>query len=516
MFYLKKINAFWIALLILLILPTLYGVWHSGFFVSDDGNWMVIRFSAFYQAFREGQFPVRFLDRLYFSYGYPVSNFLYPGFLYLGVPLKAIGFDPLQVIKILISFFMLGGGVFTYLWLRKIFSDVPSITGAVIYTYSPYHLYTLYKRGSVGELMTLSVVPFVLWMIERKSLFFSSVGIFVLLISHNTLALLFLILILGYSVIRKKFVWTIRPLVIGGLLSSFFTVPAITDLRFTNFSSTTISNPTENFASLELLGIGSFVILFLAILTVIFVFLKRRISDNVNLAIVSVIIAFVILFLTISWSAIIWDSVPSSWIQFPFRLLSVVLVLISFLSAYVVYSLFPKFRLISSLVIMSMIVFFSRSFLFPTNYSYHEVGYYDTNESLTTTHAEYMPIDVKVLKDSRPASWVELHEGEVTVSNITKKSNLISFDVNASTSGSVRVNRVYFPGWNYRIDKEKGKIPFVEDDGLMYIPVLRGEHTIEVSFDETPVRSVANFLSILGILILFISPSKKVINKIFK
>lgn len=63
----------------------------SGFFITDDGEWMIIRLSAFYQSLADGQFPVRFLGRLNNSYGYPVSNFLYPGFLYLGSLLHILG-----------------------------------------------------------------------------------------------------------------------------------------------------------------------------------------------------------------------------------------------------------------------------------------------------------------------------------------------------------------------------------------------------------------------------------------
>ena len=56
---------------ILLLWPLFY----RGFFVTDDGDWMIIRLSAFYQSLAEGQFPVRFLGRLYHNYGYPVANF---------------------------------------------------------------------------------------------------------------------------------------------------------------------------------------------------------------------------------------------------------------------------------------------------------------------------------------------------------------------------------------------------------------------------------------------------------
>ena len=80
-----KSNLFFLILVSLLTIPAIVGLLHPGFFVTDDGNWMIIRFSAFYETLRSGQFPVRFLYRLNNSYGYPVADFLYPLFMYLGV-----------------------------------------------------------------------------------------------------------------------------------------------------------------------------------------------------------------------------------------------------------------------------------------------------------------------------------------------------------------------------------------------------------------------------------------------
>ena len=87
-------------LLILLALGLiLFPLVRPGFFVSDDGDWMIIRLSAFFASFREGQFPVRFLGRLNDSYGYPVANFLYPGFLYIGSFLHAMGLSFIDSVK---------------------------------------------------------------------------------------------------------------------------------------------------------------------------------------------------------------------------------------------------------------------------------------------------------------------------------------------------------------------------------------------------------------------------------
>src|SRR6266498_4351646 len=68
--------------IILFSLPAILPLLHPGFFSTDDGEWMIIRLSAFYPAFADGQFPVRFMERLNFGYGYPVAEFLYPGIMY--------------------------------------------------------------------------------------------------------------------------------------------------------------------------------------------------------------------------------------------------------------------------------------------------------------------------------------------------------------------------------------------------------------------------------------------------
>src|SRR3990167_5400734 len=102
-----------IFLLVLFSIPVILPLFRQGFFQSDDGEWMVIRFSAFHQALRDGQFPVRFLGRLNQEYGYPVANFLYPGFMYLAEIPKIIGFGFVDSVKIILIFSLFGSAIFT-------------------------------------------------------------------------------------------------------------------------------------------------------------------------------------------------------------------------------------------------------------------------------------------------------------------------------------------------------------------------------------------------------------------
>src|SRR3990167_948271 len=88
--------------LLVVIAISLIGMWpffKKGYFESQDGEWMVIRFSAFHQTLASGQFPVRFVDRLNNNYGYPVSNFLYPLPFYLAEVPKILGLGFVDSIK---------------------------------------------------------------------------------------------------------------------------------------------------------------------------------------------------------------------------------------------------------------------------------------------------------------------------------------------------------------------------------------------------------------------------------
>ena len=125
-------------LLLILTIPVILPFLHGGFFQSDDGEWMAIRFSAFHQALRDGQFPVRWLGRLNQEYGYPVSNFLYPGFMYLAEIPKVIGFGFVDSIKIIIGLSLISSAVFTFFWLKKIFTPFSAFMGAIFYFYAPY------------------------------------------------------------------------------------------------------------------------------------------------------------------------------------------------------------------------------------------------------------------------------------------------------------------------------------------------------------------------------------------
>src|SRR3989344_474432 len=90
-------------ILSLATLPVLWNLLKPGFYTSHDGEWMVIRLTAFHQALREGQLPVRWLPRLNQGYGYPVTNFLYPLPFSLAEPFYVATGNPATAVQIVMG-----------------------------------------------------------------------------------------------------------------------------------------------------------------------------------------------------------------------------------------------------------------------------------------------------------------------------------------------------------------------------------------------------------------------------
>lgn len=493
----KKHNFLLVSLLFILSLPAVYALLQQGFFVSDDGEWMIIRFSAFFQALSDGQFPVRFLHRLNFGYGYPVATFLYPGFMYFATPIHLMGFSFINTIKIVLGLSLVLSSIFSFFWLRHIFKPLPSILGALFYLYTPYHLYDVYKRGSVGEVFALMFVPFVLWNIERRSFFWSALGIGGLILAHNSLALLLLPVLFVYTYIRKRFCRSnlFSVFFLGLFTASFFILPAVVELRYTKFSNIQISSPSEHFANLSLVGVSTIMIFIVSGV----VFFKEKQKNRAVFLFLTV--GFVSIFLSTTLSKFFWSIIPSSFVQFPFRFLSVVIICTSFLTAFLATRMQGWLRVAFVAMSTGLLIFSSYSYIQPKEFSNKSDEMYATNEDTTTVKNEYMPIWVEQNPSSHFNKKVEPVNGKAEIKDVVFDNKNISFSVISKENNDIKVNTVYWPGW-----KIKGKDVERSEDGMIIIPNVTGEQTINLTFQDTSFRLFSDLLTISSLgAILFVS-----------
>lgn len=494
-----------IVLLLILAFPLILPLLKSGMFISDDGNWMVVRLSDFHKSLRDGQFPVRWAGRLNHEFGYPVFNFLYPGVLYLGEVIHLLGFNFITSIKILFGLSMLASLFFSYLWLKTKFGRFPALVGSIIYGYAPYHLFDLYKRGSLGEIVALAAVPLIFWAIEKRRSTILSLCIALLITVHNTVAFLFLPVAFLYSMIRgERKVKSLISFVLGVLLASFFWLPALYDRQFTKFDSIEISNWTEFFLNPQnfyLLGWGSVLIFILSVFMVV-----KKMSTKV---IFFLCLFFMSVFFASSYSNFLWNNTfLPKLIQFPWRLLSLTIIASAFLGAYLIESIPGKLKILTGLILAGIFIYSSQLSLKNIQYEIKEEGYYSTNEDTTTVKNEYMPKWVKILPIDRPEKKAEIISGKGELTAFFQNSSKIILKGGTITPAVVKVNIVYFPGWQAKVNGAITPISYENPQGVITFSVPSGGHEIEIEWKETPIRLIADLISITTLLVLVVLRKK--------
>lgn len=487
--------------LLLFSIPVLLPLFKNGMFISDDGSWMIVRLSDFNKSLKNGLFPVRWGERLNYGYGYPVFNFLYPGVLYLGEIIHLLHFNFINSIKILFGLSILFSGFFSFLWLKSVFNKIfPSVIGAIVYLYAPYHLFDLYKRGSLGEITAFAWIPLVLFSLEKRNILLGSFSFALLILSHNTLAIIFLPIILIYSAISKddkKVPFLI--FLFGTLISSFFWIPALHDRQYTIFDNIAVSNWKEFFLvgqNFSLLGWGSLIIFIIALICF---------YENKNKKTLLFLLSFTVsIFLSIPISSYVWQiSFLPKLIQFPWRFLSIAVLSSSFLAAFVI-SNFGKGKIIFSCLIISIFFFSSLRYINNIKYLVVNEGYFSTNEDTTTVKNEYMPIWVKNFPTSRALQKAELLNGVGNIKTDLMKSNKILITSNLKTDGKIKINTVYFPGWYAKVDGKEVQIEKDNPKGVIIIPVSAGKYRVEIYWQETPIRLISDLISFSALIVLII------------
>ncbi len=478
------------------LLPLAWGIFHAGLFVSDDGHWMVIRLSAFYEALSSGQFPVRILPRLNNGYGYPVADFLYPLFLYIGSFLHILKVPFLLDIKIILfgSFLISGIGMFVY--LRKFFGDLASFLGGLMYVYLPYHLYDLYTRGSVGEILSLSLVPFALWAVEKRSWALVSLFLGLLILAHNTLALFFLPVIILYAVLRKlPLLYIVGFSLVGLGLSAFFWLPALLDRQYTVFESIAVSNPFTYFVN----SVSYYLVGWIALVTFVAVFFVKSSIKNREVRFFYVL-GIVSLFFSFSVSTIFWHSrYLAQFVQFPFRFLSVTLLAESFLGAFLIEKCKQNKILVGIFILL--VVFSALPYLFSKQYDMNPESFYDTNTATTTVQNEYMPKWIHGLPEGYAFNRVGFSDKKAFLSNLELKGTRVSFTVLAPHATTVSISFVYFPGWQATVDRKSVSIS-PSKNGLVEFAVPAGRHNIIFWYSETMLHLFADGISVVSLLFI--------------
>jgi uncharacterized membrane protein len=536
-------------ILILIIASVFAGaaLLHPGLIPTHDGEYHVVRFYEFNKALLDGNWYPRWASDLNNGFGVPLFNFVYPLPNYFSSLIHLFGFSFIDSFKLEMFLSLIIGGIFFYLWAKQFWGDLGALTSSIFYVFSPYHFVDIYIRGSVGEVLALAIFPALLWSLTvfiktGKKIFIplSALLLGLMIFSHNILALMFSAFTFSYALFflanvkdrRGTLIGLSKIAIIGLFMSSVFWLPALLETKFavglqlydvtSNFPllyQLLIPTWGSGFATSDLgsqlsfqIGMANLIAVFLIIPCIIFVKNKNR-----SLILFFLSWFFIVFFLMLQVSHVIWEKVPlMNYFQFPWRFLSLEIVIASFLAGAVVSLV--RFKVLFACILILLAVSLGIGYAKPAYYLYREDSYYmtrsnfmdGTNSPGNAFNTAWFNAGLK--KTGKRFVFVK---GGGNITDVVNKNSVSSAIINASASSQIIVNTAYFPRWNVYIDNKQARVSGTSD-GLFSFSVPEGKHSVLVRFDDTRPRQLGSLLFFIASIIIVILFAKAISDKIKK
>ena len=231
------------------------------------------------------------------------------------------------------------------------------------------------------------------------------------------------------------------------------------------------------------------------------------------------------IFLMLPFSVGVWDRLPLiAFVQHPNRLLSVTALLLAILAGGAVYLVPARFQ--RSLTAIGVVIIFISAvpLLYPRYYDSLPApptlsGMFTYERAIgavgTTSFGEYIPIWVDQIPHQSPLEPT-YHKPEPVIPRLDAaylpaEAQLESahYDFNQaeltidSPAGYPAVfHTFYFPGWQAFINEQPAPVVPISERGLLSVDMPAGRHTLQLYFGETPMRRLANGISLLTSIIV--------------
>jgi len=480
------------------------------------------------------------------GFGSPVFLFGFSLPSWLGEFFHLIGFSFEDSVKAVFILSYVVSGIFMYLFLAEIFSFLPAFVGTVFYQFAPYRFLDLYVRGEIGEALLFAIVPLVFWQVAKSKSKFSwwrfvlgSVLVMMMILSHQSLAGVFLVIIFLYSLVtsfsqkKSTLLFTTSIILMGFFLTAWANFPLVFERHYANlnlFIETNYHNQFPRLSSLLYskwrwgpadvdnpdismsfqLGIAQWLGLGILAIILFFNFIRANLKKFVfdyKRELLFLSLFFLFLFLITGFSRSLWDNLfflPP--LLFPWRLLGIEIFITAVIAGMAISLIKSKsLKVFLSVVLIAISLYGNRNHFQVAGRTHHPDDFYLNFSGTSDIWGEFLPKGANLPK-SIPEKKVEVLSGEAEIKNLKVLSNKISFQVMAKEKSQLLVNTFYFPGWRAFVD---GKKKVLEKQELITLSVLDGQHDVEIKLGRTLVRAIGDFISlIMFAFLLIISVSK--------
>lgn len=531
-----KLSLLLVILIILSCIP-LIDLFHTGLPLTHDGQDHVARIANFYQNLSEGNIIPRWAGNLNWGYGHPILEFLYPLPSYLASLFHLLGFTLVDAIKLVFGAAFILSSLTMYFFIKELLKDEKAaFLAGLFYMIAPYRFVDLYVRGAIGEHVAFIFPPLILFFLlklsKRYSLWYligGAISVAGLNLSHNAISLMFFPLFVLYTLflllqskdkIKLGLVYLLTVF-LGFGLSAFFWMPAFLEGKYTLrdivtgggeykvsfatwkdfFLSTWSYGGTITLS--KQIGIVHWIGVFSSVIATYFLYRNKNKLWIIGFC--NFIIFTATLFLMTASSNPIWESISTlQKFQFPWRFLSLTVFLSSLLGAISFYLLSDKYKKTLLLILVVGLLAINKDYWHANGFLKKPESFYTGIYNGTTDTGESAPIWSVRFMEKRPISKVEVIEGYGEIREIKRNFTKREYQVKAKEKIRILENTLYFPGWIVLVDGKAENIEFQDQNhrGLITFFVDKGEHLVNITYEETKVRKFADAISLASLLIV--------------
>ena len=506
----------------------------------------------------------RFASGLVYGYGAPLFNYFPPLSYYPAVILHRLGLTYLDSWLLSMAAFSLlaGAGMFLLarLWTR---SDLAGWLAAAAYIYSPYFIFDSVARGASAELAALAALPFALYGLTRLAFYgrrrdfalalltltlFIPLHTLVTLHGAALLAVYSLFLVWRAERRRAVFLRLVLASALALLLTAFYWLPALLESGAIKIGLITAqlghidierglrpladalalpqsADPTQqNFAAPITLGWPQ------VVMSAIGALLALRHPNCRQRALMLTLWALVVflIFLNTPASAALWKTIPLiGYTQFPWRTLglaSLLLALMTGLSAALILRVNAPARrstaICASLTLLIIVYALPWTYtLYREEFTLANIGDVqqferDSGQLALSSYSEYLPLhtDAAQLDLDRFAidSSTRLRESdELVIRSADWRGTSASLQLDSRRPQTLIFDWLYVPGWTAALDGEGIATFPAAPAGLVAVDVPAGQFDLTIALEATPIQSLAQALSWLGLLVAAAALSRR-------
>lgn len=524
-------------------------------------------------ALSQGQFPVRWIEWVQPGQNQPLFSYYQPLLYYLGQIPHFLGFDTLNSLYLTVLALWLFSGLTTYFFVRNITKDtLAGLVASSLYVFAPYHILDVFVRSAYPESIALAFAPGMFWAVERliateKRIYLSPLAVFTAatFVSHPPTLLMFGVPLFSYicflfyekfksefklELLTRKIIFILLGFVLGGGLAAFFAIPALLQQSLTKASSLNAGylDFHKHFVCLTQLfwsdwgygisqqgctdqlsfqlGIINWAVIVSIIAILALHFYKKITHPAIKQTLFWLSIAFFGMYMTLSFSQPFWEGTPYlSFLQFPWRFLSVAIFAAAVLSGMLfMYLRKETYKIALFIIFIIATPFLSYRYLQPA--AYLDKGYFaqdspDFYKGIArgqggTALMGYFPKTMEVLPEQNkvPINKIALSNSNATGTVVKDTFTYKEFSISSKSPIKAELFIHYFPGWKFYVNEAEVKPDTSNIYDFVYLSLPAGNNKIVARFDNTPLITAANSISLLSILVLIaflVFESKKII-----